>query len=245
MLDRIEKTGRIGFTLIITAVAICASVLITISIMELFGDGIDKISIVISIMAPGIIAPSVLWYIIGLLIKVQKLERKSHALATYDTLTDLMTRHAFFLNANKAFKLNIRRGTPFSLAYIDLDDFKKINDTNGHAGGDAVLRYFGAKIQQTLRESDIVGRIGGEEFAIGLPDTDFKSSIFVLNKVCSLAREAEIEYNDQTIKFTISVGVAQFDSKNQMNLEQLAKGADDALYQAKKSGKDCIVEYEL
>ena len=192
---------------------------------------------------PAIIAPSVTWYITGLLIKIHQLEKESKALATYDVLTGLLTRHAFLTNIESVFKRTVRKGTLLTLAYIDIDDFKNINDVYGHAAGDEVLKSFGFTVRNNLRDSDFVGRIGGEEFALALPDTNTKNAISILDKIRLSTKNKGVEINDQMIYFTISTGVTQYEHNNQVSFEQLAKQSDDALYMAKNNGKDCIIGY--
>lgn len=241
---KILKIGRTGIAALITLISIIASVAFTIVTMEIFDREFDPVVISISIVAPAIIAPCVFWHIIGLMIKIHQLEEEARALATYDMLTGLMTRRAFLTNCESVYKLIRRNKSLLSLAYIDIDNFKKINDTHGHAGGDEVLKSFGSGVYKYLRKSDIVGRIGGEEFALALPDTDLESAIHVLDKIRLSVKNTRVIFSDQTIHYTVSIGVALFDQKNQVDLEQLARQSDNALYKAKNSGKDCIVEYK-
>ena len=212
--------------------------------MEIFNEGMNQAIFATSIIVPAIIAPSVTWYITGLLIKIHKLEKESKALATYDTLTGLLTRHAFQANIESVFKRTIRNRTLLSLAYIDIDDFKNINDVYGHAAGDEVLKSFGFTMKNNLRDSDLVGRAGGEEFVLALPDTNLKNAISILNKIRLLTKDKGVEIHDQMIYFTISIGVTQYEHNNRVSFEQLVKQSDDALYMAKNNGKDCVIEYK-
>ncbi len=243
MRNKIEKIGRIKTVVLITIISIIASIILTFILMEIFNEGISQAIFATSIIVPAIIAPSVTWYIIGLLINIHQLEKESKALATYDMLTGVLTRHAFLANIESVFKRTVRNNSLLSLAYIDIDDFKKINDTYGHAAGDEVLKSFGLTVQNNLRESDLVGRIGGEEFALALPDTNLKNAILILDKIRLLTKDKGIKIHDQMIYFTISVGITQYEQNGQVSFEQLAKQSDDALYKAKNNGKDCIIEY--
>ena len=211
--------------------------------MEVFGGGIDAVTFSISIIAPAIIAPSVTWYIVGLTVKIHELEKEQRTLATYDMLTGLLGRRVFLANLEAVFRLAQRNKSFLSLVYIDIDNFKKINDKYGHAGGDAVLESFGADLRKSIRKSDLAGRIGGEEFAIVLSNTDIKSALKVLEKIRLLLKTETVDFSNQTIQYTVSMGVAVFDKNNQVDLEQLILQADKALYKAKQSGKDCINEY--
>lgn len=243
MINSIEKFGRIKYIALITTISITSSIILTFISMELFNGGMNQAVFATSIIVPAIIAPSVTWYIIGLLIRIHRLEEESRLLATYDMLTGVLSRHAFLTNIESVFKRTVRNGSLLSLAYIDIDDFKEINDRYGHAAGDEVLKSFGLTVQNNLRGSDFVGRIGGEEFAIALPDTNLNNAIPILDKIKLLTKDKGIKINDQIIFFTISIGVTQYEQNNQVSFEQLAKQSDDALYMAKNSGKDCIIEY--
>ena len=161
MINKIEKIGHINCILLITIISITASIILTFIFMKIFNGGMNQAIFATSIIVPAIIAPSVTWYIVGLLIKTHKLEKESKALATYDALTGLLTRHAFQANIESVFKRTIRNRTLLSLAYIDIDNFKNINDVYGHAAGDEVLKSFGFTMKNNLRDSDLVGRVGG------------------------------------------------------------------------------------
>jgi diguanylate cyclase (GGDEF)-like protein len=212
--------------------------------MEISGRGVDSIVIFASIVVPMIITPAVVWYIVSLLLEVHRLEEEQRHLATYDMLTGLMTRRAFLESSSALIKLMGRKKTLMALAYIDIDNFKNVNDIHGHAGGDEVLKSFASLLHGHLRESDLVGRIGGEEFAIALPYTDLNNSIDVLEKIRLSSKNDAVNCSSKTIQYTISIGVTIFDSDNPVNLEQLATQSDNALYKAKNSGKDCIVKYK-
>jgi diguanylate cyclase len=244
MRNKIAKIGRTGIVTLITIFSVIASVVITVAILILFSSEVEPLPIFISIIAPAIIAPTVSWYMVGLVIKIHQLEMEMRTLATYDTLTGVMTRGAFLSNIESIYQIIRRNKSSLSLVYIDIDDFKKINDTYGHPGGDAVLKSFSSIIKKCNRKSDLVGRIGGEEFAIALPDTGLDGSIQISNKIRLLAKNTRVKYSSKTIQYTVSIGVALFGQENQIDLEQLIRQSDNALYKAKSSGKDCVMEYK-
>ena len=126
---------------------------------------------------------------------------------------------------------------------IDIDFFKKVNDTYGHASGDAVLRGVAAIIKSTLRESDIPSRYGGEEFAVLLPYTHLKEAEIVGERLRKAIESSPIPINDEnsdikSINVTISMGLAEYDSKE--SGEELFERADKALYEAKKGGRNRV-----
>ena len=121
---------------------------------------------------------------------------------------------------------------------IDIDFFKKVNDTYGHASGDAVLRTVAMTIKETLRESDIPSRYGGEEFAVLLPYTHLEEAVIVGERLRKAVEEKEILLENQTIKVTISMGLAEFDKTE--SGEKLFERADKALYKAKTEGRNQV-----
>ena len=128
-------------------------------------------SMLISVIVPLFVAPTVTWYIVALLIKVNQLEETMRELATYDSLTGLLNRRAFMEQTTNLFYISKRHDQIFSIIMVDIDSFKKINDQYGHNAGDKVLISFGNLLASLTRESDVVGRIGGDEFFIFLPNT--------------------------------------------------------------------------
>jgi diguanylate cyclase (GGDEF)-like protein len=121
---------------------------------------------------------------------------------------------------------------------MDIDDFKNINDTYGHSVGDKVIIFVADILRSTARESDICVRFGGEEFVIVLPNTAFDASQNLAEKIRKKVEDARIVIPDnKDIKFTISVGISQV-SKNDIKIESTLKRADEALYEAKTSGKN-------
>ncbi len=163
--------------------------------------------------------------------------------ATIDALTNLNNRRQFELRLGQEIATTKRQNTPLCAMMIDIDFFKKVNDTYGHASGDAVLRGVASIIKSTLRESDIPCRYGGEEFAVLLPYTHIQEAKIVGErlraKVEASPIPANIEDSDiQTINVTISMGLAEFN--NQESGEELFERADKALYEAKESGRNRV-----
>jgi diguanylate cyclase (GGDEF)-like protein len=124
---------------------------------------------------------------------------------------------------------------------LDIDHFKKINDTYGHKCGDLVLKKLAATCQQVLREVDIIGRIGGEEFAILLPETDKEQAIEVAERLREAIGNAEVAIeNGRPVRFTASIGVTSLTGEDK-NMDVLLNIADKALYQAKNAGRNKVV----
>jgi diguanylate cyclase (GGDEF)-like protein len=131
----------------------------------------------------------------------------------------------------------IRFNRPLSVLMLDLDHFKQVNDTQGHAFGDAVLRDFARRLKECVREVDIVTRYGGEEFTVVLPETDSGGAVRVAQRIVEAVRSEPFESAGQVRSVTVSVGVASFPDNGRIATEVLG-AADGALYAAKHGGRD-------
>lgn len=243
MKDFIIKIGRAKATILVTLLTVISSMLLSSIFLISFSNGINLTGLVISAIVPGIVSPFIFWYIIDLLVKIHYLEEQQRALATFDQLTGLMSRRAFLTNFETLFLASKRNASTLVLAYIDIDDFKKINDKYGHGGGDKVLESIGLILRQNLRESDLVGRIGGEEFSIVLPGTNIEDANCVLEAIMAIVANNEVEFSSNVIQYSVSIGITVMDDSSQFDSQELSRRADLALYQAKSKGKNCIIEF--
>ena len=161
-------------------------------------------------------------------------------LATYDSLTSLLNRRAFLHHAKKEIETARHSSGSFSIVLIDIDKFKLINDNLGHAAGDEVLLQFAVTIKNQLRQNDIAGRIGGEEFALLLSGTGLDEALILAERLRSTIENSPANYQGKEICYTISAGVAEY-NRSITNLDQLLKKADDAMYEAKNKGRNRVV----
>jgi len=160
-------------------------------------------------------------------------------LAATDVLTELASRRRWFEMAMHEFVRYTRYRHGFSVLMADLDFFKRINDTFGHGGGDEVLKAFGQIIRRQCRTSDIAGRIGGEEFAILLPDTAAERAYDVARRIVEACRPVAVETPLGTARFSCSIGVACI-RPDDVAFESVFQRAAGALYAAKTSGRDRV-----
>lgn len=161
--------------------------------------------------------------------------------ATHDGLTRLLNKNFFLVELDKALSYAKRYAEPLSLLMIDVDHFKRLNDTYGHLFGDQVLTTLAGRLDQLIRKEDVIARYGGEEFVALLRHADEKSAMTCAER-CRAASEAlELEAGRQPVKVTISVGVATLDAGQTMTLEELIAWADSNLYKAKGAGRNRIV----
>jgi diguanylate cyclase (GGDEF)-like protein len=166
---------------------------------------------------------------------------REHAekLAQTDTLTGIKNRRAFFDNTTRLVKQACRYERPLTTVMIDIDNFKTINDTHGHFIGDEVIRQVATLISQNLREVDIFGRMGGEEFGLVFPETDFAEAQTLCERLRSLIEKLTIELNGHALKITCSFGMACKSSEKD-SIESLLTLADKALYKAKNLGRNRV-----
>ncbi|MEM8750965.1 MAG: GGDEF domain-containing protein [Pseudomonadota bacterium] len=160
--------------------------------------------------------------------------------ARTDELTGLTNRRFFLEMANKEMGKHSRFETPVSLAMLDIDDFKTINDTHGHAAGDDVLRALSKLLVSELRTYDIVGRLGGEEFGIMFPNTPIHDARLACYRLLSVVRNLKVRTAKNSVNFTVSIGLVEAQNYSS-DCTQLMKRADQLLYEAKAGGRDRLV----
>lgn len=168
--------------------------------------------------------------------QVQKLE----IAASVDPLTGLFNRGYFFKIAQRAIDKAKNEGQPLAVVMIDVDNFKAINDTYGHQGGDRVLKAVADIAGSRLRAGDTFARYGGEEFIIILPDTGPGAAKAIVQRVAAAVREAEVSHEGQAIKLTVSAGIGSAEPPAALSIDEYVALADSALYQAKKGGRDKV-----
>lgn len=168
------------------------------------------------------------------------LKSLDHAVS-YDALTDALSRRVFMERSVAALDRLKRRGLQASVLMLDIDHFKRINDTYGHATGDKVLAQLSATVQQTLRDPDLFGRLGGEEFSAFLPDTGWQDALAVAERLRSAIKRIEVESGaGDKVVFTASIGVVHWHAAHHTDMSALLSRADEALYLAKRGGRDRV-----
>lgn len=168
------------------------------------------------------------------------LNEQLYELATTDGMTKLFNRRHFIESAQVQEKQLERNKSSYIVLMIDIDHFKKINDSYGHAMGDVAIVYIADILNENLREYDIVGRIGGEEFAMMLPDCKLDVAINIAERLRNRIADSKITFQDNAINLTVSIGLTSLDKKDK-DFNQVLQRADEALYQAKDSGRNKVV----
>jgi diguanylate cyclase (GGDEF)-like protein len=162
-----------------------------------------------------------------------------HQLASRDELTRILNRRSLLEAMERERDRAERSGAPFSIAMIDLDHFKRINDDHGHAAGDAVLRAFAASVHDTMRVTDVFGRYGGEEFLFIMVGTEPPPALKAMERIRAAVAAQDWGAIDPGIAVTFSAGIASH--RKGETIEQLMHRADGAMYQAKAAGRDQVI----
>jgi diguanylate cyclase (GGDEF)-like protein len=169
-------------------------------------------------------------------------EQRLYASAVLDPLTGLHNRRHLDARLKSEFAFASRHQTPLSVLLIDIDHFKKINDTYGHPGGDAALKALSERLAKTVRTEDIVARYGGEEFAVIARGIESVGAMLLAERIRDTASKIRLAHEDKTISFTISVGAATLTRERIFDsVAAVLKAADDALYKAKAQGRNRCV----
>ena len=172
-----------------------------------------------------------------------KLRERMHTQANQDHLTGLFNRRYLFDTLPRELHRALRHNTPISVAMLDIDHFKQVNDTFGHDAGDLLLVELGHVLRANVRKSDIACRYGGEEFVLVLPDSPVDDSRRHLEQVCNHVRELHLQYGEHLLgPLTLSIGIAQT-PEHGVTADELLRAADDAMYAAKQAGRDRIVVF--
>jgi diguanylate cyclase (GGDEF)-like protein len=176
-----------------------------------------------------------------LLMANRELQVRLESQALHDPMSGAYRRDAFLEMTEHEIAVSRRHGSPMSLLMMDLDNFKAINDTHGHLVGDKVIVNFAAEATQLLRTQDVIGRYGGEEFVVLLPQTDLDAGIATAERIRKRIAELDVTHMPP---YTVSIGVACFDTAGPDTLS-LLDSADKALYAAKRAGKNRVIAASL
>ena len=170
---------------------------------------------------------------------IKKLENQLMELARTDFLTGLFNRMFFFDRAHQELARSLRYQRSLSVVVFDIDYFKRINDRFGHPAGDAVLRRISGICRDVFRQSDIIGRIGGEEFGVILVECDLQQAEIAAERFRQRVASEVFEYEKDVLRCTISLGIAAR-AENADDVDSLMKRADNEMYRAKNSGRNCV-----
>jgi diguanylate cyclase (GGDEF)-like protein len=165
---------------------------------------------------------------------------RHYNMARVDGLTGFFVKEHFFRRLDEEDRRARRYGGKFAILMIDLDSFKCVNDTHGHLAGDRFLREITTTIREQLRANDLACRYGGDEFCLMLPESDLEAAWSTAERIRDAVSRRIITFDGAALRTTVSVGVAAYPEHDTGNLQNLLKSADEALYRAKRSGRDRV-----
>lgn len=171
-----------------------------------------------------------------------RLRRIIERRARHDDLTDVLSRGAFWEELEFECKRAERLHKPLTVAFIDLDHFKAINDLYGHLAGDSVLRHFAGLLRKAASAETVIGRLGGEEFAIVMPDTNLETGRAVSVRLSAMVRATPCPSEPDPIAYTVSIGMAERQPGE--NADAVMRRSDRALYDAKQMGRNCVSSHD-
>ncbi len=240
MLEQVAEQGRYRVSLSITAVSFVMSIAATSGLSRALYGFVDRNTLIISAVVPLLIAPVVSWTYVKLMVELAQTRKLVTFHAQSDSLTGLSNRRHFTEIAENILATALTQGSTVSLAIIDVDRFKEVNDTHGHLVGDEVLRNVTEAIKQCTRDSDLAARFGGDEFVVVLPDTSCEEAAEVIDRIRGKLQADHP--GTPGIRPTVSIGVASISGAlskaTTAALDELLGAADRNLYVAKRLGRD-------
>ncbi len=230
-----KKKHIIWQTIIMSSIACLLSVYLSFFIRQLFDVPIEMMDVILSFVIPLIISPIITYIILEQSHELYCSKKQIEELVNKDALTQIYNKRYFETFAKEIFL----SGGSCSIILIDIDDFKNINDQYGHPAGDLVMKETAAIIKSQLRETDIVARIGGDEFAIICLDAESEYGREIAERIREKVEKTVFSYLSQKIYLTISVGCVS-NEYNKATLNEIIQNADNALYASKENGKNKV-----
>jgi len=207
--------------------------------LTLAGDGDRWLATGAALLCALLITPPIAWPLLRMLCELEAARAQLDVLATRDELTGVHNRRHFLVLADREWARCRRYDMAAALLMIDVDRFKRVNDTHGHLAGDLMLREIARAVSDTLRQPDLLGRFGGEEFVVFLPHADPLGALDAAERIRDRVGKLSLEWKGHAVRATVSVGVAALDLGHD-SLGALIQDADLALYAAKDAGRNCV-----
>lgn len=234
----VVRLGPWRATALLTALILAATVSLAAALVAL-GGGDVGLAVAVAAACVLLTAPVAGGVIVHLAYRLELARRRLAVAATCDELTGLPNRRHFTTEAARVWAQCRRYDTDAALLLVDVDDFKAINDSHGHAAGDNVLREIARVVSQALRQADLPARFGGDELVVFLPHTDPLGALDVAERIRVHVGDLRVDWQGEPLKVTVSVGVAAANHTH-ATLDALMHDADVALYAAKQAGRNCV-----
>jgi diguanylate cyclase (GGDEF)-like protein len=235
----IRRFGAFRITAAVTLFSVAGAVGLGAILDLTIKKQILRFDLSIAAVIAAILAPLVTVPFIRLSHQLDRTEEEMRRIASLDSLTQTFARGHFLLLAEREILRSRRYSHPLSLLLLDIDHFKAVNDRCGHSMGDRVLRAAATRIGQQLRGSDMLGRYGGEEFTILLPETGIEGARIVAERIRSAVRGERLTVGTTGVEMTVSIGVTELRPEME-DIDAVLAHADAALYRAKDRGRDRI-----
>lgn len=232
--------GPARSTLALTLAASVMALCVALWVWLLAGDAsVAGPVVAVALLCAATITPLIAWPLLRMLTELEVVRAQLDVLATRDELTAVHNRRHFMVLAEREVARCRRYDMGAALLMIDVDHFKRVNDRHGHLAGDLMLREIARTIGDTLRQPDLVGRFGGEEFVVFLPHADPLGALDAAERIRDCVAQLSLEWRGQAVRATVSVGVATLDPSHE-SIAALLHDADQALYAAKDAGRNCV-----
>jgi diguanylate cyclase (GGDEF)-like protein len=231
------------FVAVVTVISVAVSELCLLSLYLILGNeafGKDK-AFVLAALVPMAVSMPICFITSRMALQLSQAHARLKDLAHTDELTGLINRRSFFQRAEDVLLEAEDNNESVALLVIDADYFKQLNDTYGHATGDAALQFIAERLESCVRKNDLLCRLGGEEFAILLPDMNEESACRLADRVVRKISAQPMVWDNKIIEMSVSCGIA--DTRVGYDMTRLFKAADDALYAAKRDGRNRHFRY--
>lgn len=235
----LAAVGPLRGTLLLMLLVGVAALAVGNAVVLLAGGGRYWLATMAVLACTVLITPLVAWPLLTLLCELEDARAKLDLLATRDDLTAVFNRRHFLVLAERELARCRRYEMAAAVLMIDVDNFKVTNDRHGHLAGDLILCEIARTAGDTLRQADLLGRFGGEEFVVFLPHTDQLGAIDTAERIRTNVAKVALQWKGETVGATVSVGVVSLDAAHDA-LGALILDADQALYAAKDAGRNCV-----
>ena len=232
------RLGRTRAVLALTALVTLSSLAVTLAVVWALG-GNPAIAAACVLASTLLLTPLIGGVLLGLVFDLEAMRAELDILAARDELTEVYNRRHFMVMAEREWARCRRYDMPAALLLFDADHFKQVNDNHGHLAGDLLLREIARAAGATLRQADVLGRFGGEEFIVFLPHADQLGALDAAERIRERVSGLQLEWNGAMVRTTVSVGVATLDTAHD-TLASWIQDADRALYAAKDAGRNCV-----